>query len=262
VHSKVLLLAIAISPLTPATVSHRSAHFVVEAPSAEMADRVARAAERLLTDLSRQWLGRELPEWSEPCPIIVTLGSEASRGSTSFIFVDGRISWQEMRLEGSLDRILGGVLPHEMGHVVLTQHFRRPFPRWADEGGATLGEGEVERARYREQMRQLLTTPERCIPLRDLFTLNRYPRDAFAFYQAGSSVSSYLVALGGRRKFLEFLAVAMDGDWDAAVRRFYDFDTVEDLERSWLERVRREGPPVRTAAEKTEMLAAPAAVRR
>jgi hypothetical protein len=211
---------------------------VVEAPNAETADKVAGTAERLLTDLSRQWLGRELPPWPDPCPISVTLGSDASRGSTTFVFNDGKVTRQEMHLEGTLERILDGVLPHEMTHVVLTQHFRRPFPRWADEGGATLGEGQAERARYREQMRQLLATPGRCIPLRDLFGLGAYPRDAFAFYGSGFSVSNYLVALKGRRKFLEFVGTGMEGDWDAAVRQCYEFDTVEELERAWLDRVR------------------------
>jgi hypothetical protein len=262
VHCKVLLLALAITPLSTATASHRSTHFVVEAPTEEMAAKVSREAERQLADLSRRWLGRESPEWAEPCPITVTLGSDGSRGSTSFVFVDGRVARQEMRLEGTLERILEGVLPHEMTHVVLTQYFRRPFPRWADEGGATLGEGEIETARYREQMHNLLATPDRCIPLRELFGLNQYPRDSFAFYETGFSVSNYLVKLKGRPTFLKFIGTGMDGDWDAAVKRCYGFETVEDLERAWLERIRKDGPRARAAAVKAELLAAPAAVRR
>jgi hypothetical protein len=169
-----------------------------------------------------------------------------------------------MHLEGTLEWILDGVLPHEMTHVVLSHHFRRPFPRWADEGGATIGEGKAERARYREQMRQLLATPGRCIPLRELFELSGYPRDAFAFYGAGFSVSNYLVALKGRRKFLEFVGTGMEGDWDAAVRQCYEFDTVEQLERAWLDRVRKEAAPACARAEqvKGKLLTVPPTAQR
>jgi hypothetical protein len=259
VHCEVILLAFTIPTLAPATVSHRSTHFVVEAPTADAAGQVARAAERNLRDLSLQWLGRELPEWPDPCPVIVTVGPRVSRGSTTFVFKDGRVVRQEMHLEGTLARILDGVLPHEITHVVLTQHFRRPFPRWADEGGATLAEGDAETSRYREQMNLLLANPERCIALRDLFGLAHYPRDSFAFYETGFSVSSYLVGIRGRRTFLEFIGVGMDVDWDTAVRRYYGFNSVEGLERAWLRRLRDDQTLARGGPVAREALPLPAA---
>jgi hypothetical protein len=262
VHARVLLLTLALLPLSRATASHRSDHFVVEAPTEELAAKVAGAAERQLKELSQKWLGREASGWPDPCQITVTLGSDGSGGSTSFVYADGRVARQEMRLQGTLDRIMEGVLPHEVTHVVFAQHFRRPFPRWADEGGATLSEGETETEHYREQMRQLLSTPDRCLPLRVLFGLSEYPRDVHAFYGAGFSVSNYLVTLKGRQRFLEFIADGMGGDWDAAVYRYYGFKSVEDLERAWLERIRKESTRKRGGEVKGELMAAPAAVVR
>jgi hypothetical protein len=220
---------------------------VVEAVSADVADRVAQAAERNLKDLGRQWLGRELPDWTDPCPITVTLGTDGSRGHSTFTFQDGRVLRQEVFVEGSLERILDGVLPHEMTHVVLMQHFGRQVPRWADEGGAMLGEGEWQTTRFRDQMQKLLRTPERCIPLQELFGLDRYPHDAHAFYETGFSVSNYLVELKGRRKFLEFVTLGMQDDWNAAARNCYGFDNVDDLERAWRISLRKE-PTTRKAA--------------
>jgi PAS domain-containing protein len=258
VHPAVWLLAIAIPPFSAASVSQRSTHFVVEAPTADIADRVARAAERRLKELSQQWLGHELPDWPEPCQINVTLGPGVSRGSSTFVFRDGRVTQREVHLEGTLERILDGVLPHEMSHVVLTQHFGRPFPRWADEGGATLAEGELQTAHYREQMQHLLTKPERCIPLHELFDLERYPRDSFAFYEIGFSISSYLVELKGRRKFLEFVAAGMDDDWNKAVQRYYGFDSVEDLQKAWLARLHKDTSSDSAEVARREQLPAPA----
>lgn len=251
-HAEVLLLVLAIPSNTPAT-TYRSAHFVVEAPGEEAARRIAAEAERKLKDLAIAWLGRELPDWSEPCPVTVTLGAQASRGCTTFVFGDSGIARQEMHLEGTLDRILDGVLPHEMTHVVLAHYFGRPIPRWADEGGASLSEGKVEEARYHDQVRRLLAAPDRQIPLRELFDLARYPHDLFAFYTSGHSVSSYLVGLKGRRTFLSFVALGMGGDWDGAVRRYYGFESVEDLEQAWLASARRAG--------RREPLPLPTAVR-
>jgi hypothetical protein len=253
----VLLLALAVTPLSPAA-SHRSAHFVVEAPDVATAGKIANAAERQLKEVAKQWLGRELPEWSEPCPITVTLEASGIGGSSTFVYNEGRVERQEMHLEGSLERILGGVLPHEIAHVVLAHHFRRPFPRWADEGGATLAEGDLELAHYREKMAQILATPERCIPLRDLFALKQYPRDIHAFYGVGFSISNYLVAVKGRRTFVDFVAAGMDGDWDTAVKKHYGFKTVEELEQAWIVRLRQENLRDREKTVKREALIVPA----
>jgi hypothetical protein len=261
VHHPLWLVALLVPQFAPATVSRRSEHFVIEAPTTEIADRVALAAERQLKDLSRLWLEREASDWMDPCPITVTVGAVASRGNSTFVFRDGRVAQREMHLEGTLERILDGVLPHEMSHVVLTQHFGRPFPRWADEGGATLAEGAAQTEHYREQMQRLLSRPERCIPLRELFDLEGYPPDAFAFYEIGFSVSSYLIELKGRRRFLEFISAGMNDDWNRAVRRCYGFDDVNELQHSWLDRLRKEAESRRAELARRERLPAPARAR-
>src|SRR3954471_15692020 len=94
--------------------SHRSTNFVVEAPTAEIARKVAEQAEVFRSAIARQWLGKEVPAWGTPCPIRVKLTRGEAGGLTSFGFNRGRVSDQDMAVEGRLDRILASSLLHEI----------------------------------------------------------------------------------------------------------------------------------------------------
>src|ERR1700730_9361238 len=80
--------------------SHRTTNFVVEAPTAEIAKKVADQAEAYRSAIARQWLGQEIPAWSTPCPIRVKLTRGEAGGLTSFGFNRGRVSDQDMVVEG------------------------------------------------------------------------------------------------------------------------------------------------------------------
>ena len=70
-----------------------------------------------------------------------------------------------MHIEGTLERLLASVLPHEVTHTVFAFHFRQPVPRWADEGGSVLSEDEIERKRHDRLVRNILNN-RRAMPLR------------------------------------------------------------------------------------------------
>jgi hypothetical protein len=148
-----------------------------------------------------------------------------------------------MHIEGSLDRLLVSVLPHEVTHTVFAYHFRTPVPRWADEGGSVLSEDELERSRHDQMVRQILNTPGRAIPLRRLFSLSNYPRDVMVLYAEGYSVTNFLVSSSSRGTFLNFVAQGMRGDWDGAVRTFYRYNNIEELEQAWLQFLRTNRTP-------------------
>ncbi len=121
--------------LPAAGASRRTANFAVEAPTQEIADRVAEVAERQRKNQALAWLGRELPPWQKPCPLRVELSMEGPTGSTSFLFAaQGGVLSQKMEIKGPLDRLLAAVLPHEITHTIFAHHLGRPVPRWADEG--------------------------------------------------------------------------------------------------------------------------------
>ena len=115
-------------------------------------------------------LGQEMRPWGKPCPVRVTVTPNGSGGATSFAFDNGRILDQQMHIEGSVERLLNSVLPHEITHTVFAYHFRQPVPRWADEGGSVLSEDDLERSRHDSMVRVILNSG-RAIRLRTLFAL-------------------------------------------------------------------------------------------
>jgi hypothetical protein len=220
---------------------YRTQNFVVEAPTPQIAQQVGQYAEYYRKQKAEQWLGRAMPNWGQPCPLRVTVTMGGSGGATSFAFDGGRILSQDMHIEGKLDRLLASVLPHEITHTVFAYHFRRPVPRWADEGGSVLSEDDQERARHDSLVRQILNSPGRAIPLSRLFALTNYPRDVMVLYAEGYSVTNFLVEQKGRAEFLAFLAQGMGGNWDHAVRAHYGYAGVRELEQAWVQSLRN--PP-------------------
>jgi hypothetical protein len=240
-----LLLVCALSSMGA---SYRTTNFLVEAPTAQIAQQIGEAAERYRKEKALLWLGREMPPWPEPCPLRATVTMSGAGGATSFAFDRGRVLGQNMHIEGSLDRLLNSVLPHEVTHTVFAHYFRQPVPRWADEGGAVLSEDEPERNRHDKLCRQILNTPGRAFPLRRLFALKDYPSDVMALYAQGYAVTNFLVSSSNRSAFLAFVAQGMSQGWDSAVQAHYRYRSVEELEQAWLTHMRNtRQPPVQLA---------------
>lgn len=235
-----LLLAGALGSLGAA---FRTTNFVVEAPTPQLAQQFGQAAEHWRREKAIDWLGQEMQPWPEPCPLKVRVTMGGAGGATQFAFDRGRVLGQHMSIEGSLDRLLVSVLPHEVTHTVFAYYFRSPVPRWADEGGAVLSEDDLERGRHDMLCRQILNTPGRHIPLRRLFALRDYPGDVMALYAEGFSVSNFLVQARGRQAFLAFVSYGMQRGWDGAALYHYGYNGVDSLERAWLDSLRNNRPP-------------------
>jgi len=252
------LIVVCVSAFFSLGASHRTTNFVVEAPNAQVAQQIGQHAEHYRKEKALQWLGQEMPQWPEPCPLRVTVQMSGAGGATSFAFDNGRILKQSMHIEGSLDRLLSSVLPHEVTHTVLAHYFRCPVPRWADEGGAVLSEDDTERNRHDMLCRQILNTPGRAIPLRRLFALREYPSDVMALYAQGFSVTNFLVAQSSRQAFLAFVAQGMHEGWDRACQAHYKYRNVEELEQTWLQHLRdTKRPPAELAQNRPQPEAGP-----
>jgi hypothetical protein len=226
--------AVLILALLPALggASYRTTNFAVEAPTAEAARAVAEHAESCRAAIARRWLGKELPPWPAPCPIRVKLTSGEAGGLTSFGFDRGKVSDQDMTVEGRLDRILASALPHEVTHTVFAAYFGGPMPRWADEGASLLSEDLRERQRH-DQIASSLLARRGDMPLARLFTVEQYPTDLMGFYGQGYSVSRFLVEMGGCPRFLQFVRDGNRSGWDAAARDHYGLADVRELDRAW-----------------------------
>ncbi len=222
--------------------SYQTPNFIVEAPTVAFAKQVGDWAEYYRKQKALEWLHQEMPTWGQPCPLKVTVTMSGSSGATTFAFDRGAILSMDMHIEGTSDRLIASVLPHEITHTVLAYRFRMPVPRWADEGGSVLSEDEPERERHEQMVRQILQQG-RAIPLRRLFNLAQYPRDVMSLYAEGYSVTNFLVGQSSRSVFLTFVAQGMQGDWDGALRTHFAYQNVEELERAWIQHVRTNRQP-------------------
>jgi len=249
--------------------STRSQHFVVSAPTPQLAEEICKAAEQFRRDLAIEWLGHELPEWQGPCPIKADVAPNlGAGGATSFVFQGGTPSQWTMNIQGSRERILDSVLPHEITHTIFATHFGRPLPRWADEGACTTVEHTSEKAKQDNFLIQFLTPDARGstrgIPFNRMFQMKEYPPDILPLYSQGYSLARFFIEQGGKPKFVQYIGEGMrTNNWTAATRKFYGFNSLSDLQLTWVEWVRRGSPALPSGTVPENLLvssqAAPAA---
>jgi hypothetical protein len=227
-----------------------TANFVVTTGDAEFARQCAQTAEKYRKELAREWLGHDLPRWFRPCQVSVTVGQIGAGGATTFTFAAGQVFGWTMKVQGTPERVLDSVIPHEVSHTIFASFFRRPLPRWADEGAASLVEHESERHRQTLLLHQVFNTPQR-IPLTNLISMKEYPSDMQAvltLYAEGYSLADYLVQSGGetgKERFLRFLQDAHEHDWNYAIHTWYGLRDVTSLERRWNNWVMAGSPEIR-----------------
>jgi hypothetical protein len=220
--------------------SARTPNFVVTAPTVEFAQTVGQEAERCRRELAREWLGQELPRWPEPCPITVHVGPQlGAGGATSFAFHHGQPFGWTMTIQGSSERILDSVLPHEITHTIFATYFGRPLPRWADEGACTTVEHVSERTKQHQLLLAFLVSG-RGIAFSRMFAMKEYPHDVLPLYAQGYSLARYLIAQRGKQAFIQYLGEGMrHNNWSEATKRHYGFGDLSELQISWLDWVRR-----------------------
>ncbi|MBL4884104.1 MAG: hypothetical protein JKY95_06165 [Planctomycetaceae bacterium] len=232
---RTLLLLCVLAGTSQAAI-YKTPNFTVNAPTPEFAKQVGTTAEQFRKELAVMWTGAELKKWSAPCPIRVKVGQIGAGGSTTFSFHNGEVFGWNMSIQGSKERILDSVLPHEITHTILACRFRQPLPRWADEGLCTLVEHESERRRQTLLLGDVMRTGKR-IPLKALFSMKEYPsdmRDVMKLYAQGYSLVDYLVQQGGRETFMRFMHDALrHGSWDQALSAHYGVNTRDKLEQKW-----------------------------
>ena len=241
-------------------------NFIVETAEPQMAARISQTAEQYRHDLAILWLGQALPNWAQPCTMTVKVSPYlGAGGATTFVFDRGQVFGWRMNIQGSGERVLDSVLPHEITHMIFASYFRRPLPRWADEGGATSMEHVSEKQKHRDMLIRFLQTGHG-IAFGQLFAMTEYPQDVMPLYAEGYSLSEYLINHGGRREFVAFLADGMrDGQWPTAVQRHYGVRDLPTLQNEWVDWVAKGFPEpprdsrVMTASAETPVTPAPCA---
>ncbi len=255
-----IVVSLSILPLgVVSAAGYRTPNFVVEAPTEALARKIGDAAEQYRHDLAVEWTGRPLPRWSRPCPITAQVRPGlGAGGATSFVFEKGEVFNWQMSIQGSEERVLDSVLPHEITHTIFASHFRRPLPRWADEGACTTVEHPVERARQQTLLIEFLTTG-RGIAFPKMFAMREYPPDVLPLYSQGYSLARFLIERGGRHKFVSFVGSGLDSqDWAKALSSHYGVTDPASLQDVWLDWVRKgcPAPPASVAGTPARPVAA------
>src|SRR5262245_2899168 len=85
---------------------HNTANFSVYAPTAQIAQQVGQYAEHYRKEKAMLWLGQEMPQWGQRCPLHVNVTMGPPSGATTFQFGQGAIHGMKMEIQGPLDRLL------------------------------------------------------------------------------------------------------------------------------------------------------------
>jgi len=223
-----------------------SQNFIVFAATPQFAAQVSQAAEQYRKDLAVYWIGKELPAWSQRCPLHVTASPRlGAGGETRFSLMPGGVGNWMMSVQGTEQRVLDSVLPHEITHTIFATHFapyNKYVPRWADEGACTTVEHIEEKGKHVKFLQSFLRTG-RGIPFNRMFTLKDYPDDILPLYAQGHSVVQFLLDQGGPQKFIAFLEEGMRTDtWQTAMKNHYQYTTIGELQSEW-NRWLRDGSP-------------------
>lgn len=232
-----LLLMIAAGQTLGAT--YRTANFTVEAESQDTAYKVATTAEHWRSKLWKEWLNSDPPgDWYKPCRVEVSLATHDGGGATKYVFEHGEVFALSGTWSGRLDPLLSDVVPHEVMHLVLASHFRKPLPRWVDEGICTSVEGPAGKNNQIVAMKRSLAM-KHLYPLARLMSFENYPADVATFYWQSHSVTEYLIRLGGKEKLILCCQEGFERGWGWALYNAYGFFSVHDLEKSWLGSIHR-----------------------
>jgi tetratricopeptide (TPR) repeat protein len=218
----------------------------------ELAEKVARVAERTRREVARKWFGEAGPAWSPKCTIYLHAtaaaygkftGQATNSPGHSRIETDpvaGRVVSRTIHLHcESPAAMLGSVLPHEATHAVLAGQFGpQPVPRWADEGMAVLTEPPEKVAMHR---RNLGRCRGELFAVGELMQLKDYPhpRRISAFYAQSVSLVDYLAGLKGPQTFARFVRDGLrpGTGYEAALRQHYGIAGFADLQSRWGEHV-------------------------
>lgn len=218
--------------------SYSTDNFVITAGDPQFVAQAGQAAEKYRKELAIAWFGKEFPPWYKPCRMTIHASPQlGAGGSTTFYFNDGEVYGWTSVIQGSRQRVLDSVLPHEITHMLMASYFKRPLPRWADEGAATSVEHITEKSRHERMMVQYLSTkPLRTIPFNRMFAMTEYPDDIMPLYAQGYTLSNFLILKKGRRRFVGFLIDGMwHMSWNEAVKKNYDYEGLGPLQQAWVQ---------------------------
>lgn len=245
IHVAAMILFLILSATAFAGASHRTENFIVDAPDEATAVAVAESAEYWLAVHAREFLGREEFKLTSPCVVSVEYRAENSSGggATAFAFDGGRLVQPTATWVGPRQKLIEDIVPHEVFHLVINDHFGRAIHRWFDEGVASNCESDRMLESYRKMNIDFLTRG-RGIAFNQMLVAKEYPRDSLLpFYAQSASAVGFLLYLQPDKKHLiNFGIQATNTSWTGALQKYYGLHSTSEFQVAWLDWVRKGSP--------------------
>jgi hypothetical protein len=221
-----LLLACLMGP------SYRTDNFVVFAPTAEAAEKVAKAAEAERERVAKYWFEKSLPAWSIPCYFHIFENTGRVEGDLRMR--PGAVD-ADIFAYGSLERIVYDLTPHEVCHVILyLKNGCNALPKWLDEGAAMAMESETSRtAKLFEAY--VLVDSKKVMTLPQLFAISRTPfteDERYIFYCQSAGFAAWILR-DGPEQYLKLISSGNQCRDAAFVSRMLGYESVEACEEAW-----------------------------
>jgi hypothetical protein len=222
-----------------------TANFRIYHADPALAAKVAQAAEVARRDQLKHW-SKQPPRanWQPQCEVYLyptakqyatmTGQPEDSPGFSTMGMNAGRITSRRINLRADHPNVVQAVLPHEITHVILADHFtEKQIPRWADEGMAVLSEPVDEQQRRAADLIKPLAD-NRLFAVDVLMNMD-YPDERYwgLYYAQSVSLTRFLVEQGTPAQMIQFLQTSQREGYEPALRRVYKIEGFVDLQRRW-----------------------------
>lgn len=237
-----------------------TANFRIYHVDPALAARVAQAAEAARRDQLKRWAKQPArANWQPLCEVYLyptakqyatmTGQPEDSPGFSTMGMNAGRITARRINLRADHPAVVQAVLPHEITHVILADHFtEKQIPRWADEGMAVLSEPDDEQQRRAADLVKPLAD-NRLFAVDVLMNMD-YPDERYwsLYYAQSVSLTRFLVEQGTPAQMIQFLQESQRDGYEPALRRVYRIEGFTDLQRRWIAYARSMADAQRVAA--------------
>ncbi len=215
--------------------------------SATEAEQMASYCEQLRAALADHYgFQSSKTKWQNRCEVylypteqrygaVVGRAAQETLGSSLVTPATGAIKNRRIDLRTDVADYRTEVLPHELTHVLIADHFRDgPPPLWYDEGLALLADSEDKQVLHQRDLRNGINRGK-TFALADLLTTQHYPRQdrVGVFYGQCASLASYLSTKGEPRKMHEFARRSQEVGVNLALEETYGIRGVASLEQMW-----------------------------
>jgi hypothetical protein len=215
--------------------------------SATEAEQMAKHCEQLRAALADEYgFESSKTKWQPRCEVylfpskprygaVVGRAAQETLGSSLITPVTGTIKNRRIDLRTDVADYRTEVLPHELTHVLIADHFRDgPPPLWYDEGLALLADSENKQALHQRDLRNGMNRGK-TFALDDLLTTQQYPPQdrVSVFYGQCASLARYLCVQGEPRKIHEFARRSQEVGANIALQETYGINGVVRLEPMW-----------------------------